>query len=273
MFFGNKDNKETPAAETDEAPKVFELESNVDDEEGQNKERSADEYWKKEKVEENEDGDDSSGKKDFYAPIDIASIVCLFVMSIFFICGSSFVDDGDSGLDEPLAFFLVGALVYMAVASLDIVKRKSKGVLEIVGGSIGLLGGLFWFIGSIFLFRSTLDLKAWGGLWICGSLCNLYVITYDLVMLLRSQTKSLFRAIALALAWLANLFFVGGAGHLIALSDRYYVVNCDVKNAAGVLVSGSVMYCIHSIFQILALCMDNVIFSIKVSRSAPVPTS
>ncbi len=99
------------------------------------------------------------------------------------------------------------------------------------------------------------------------------VITYDIIILIKSPTKPLFEAIALMMSWLANLFFVGGAGHFIALLDYNYLTYCDIGNAANVLIAGSAMYLIHCTFVVLAIFMDNIIFSIHVSRSAPAPSA
>jgi hypothetical protein len=217
--------------------------------------------------------------------LDISIIVCLFLMSIFFICGTAFIHPNNyvNGPDDPGGFIIVGSMLYIAVVSMDIVKRKSKGIFQIVNGSIAILAGLLWFVGSIFLLRDVGNSKAWGGLWIVGSLLNLYVVTCDLVKLFMNQRKPLFRAIALALAWLANLLFLGGASHLIsyvldleAYVEAYYgyydatdanVNECDADSSAGILISGAVMFFLHSIFELLALIFKDFIFS--VSRSAP----
>lgn len=218
--------------------------------------------------------------------LDISIIVCLFLMSILFICGTAFLHTNNlvNSPDDPGGFIIVGSMLYIAVASMNIVKRKSKGIFQIVNGSIAILAGLLWFVGSIFLLNDVMNRKAWGGLWIVGSLLNLYVVTCDLVKLFMNQRKPLFRAIALALAWLANLLFLGGASHLISfvldlenvavLFDGYYYNTytpdanvCDEDSSAGILISGAVMFFLHSIFELLALILKDFIFS--VSRAAP----
>ncbi len=75
-------------------------------------------------------------------------------------------------------------MFYMAVVSMDIKKRMSKGIFQIVNGSIAILAGLLVRgLGSIFYLRDVSNEIAWSGLWICGSLLNLHVVTCDLVML------------------------------------------------------------------------------------------
>ena len=216
----------------------------------------------------------------FDSVANIVSVVCLYIMSIFFIVGGSFSHPDNmkeaAKLDEPLTFFFLGTVAFIAVGILDVIKRKSKGGLEIAAGTVGLFGGSFWFIGSIFLFQGTMDLTAWGGLWIIGSMCNLYVATYDIVMTLRSQVKPLFRTIGLALAWLANLLFLGGAASFIdieseAKSTGYYDF-CDLTSGSGLLIAAGVLYFIHSIFYTLALFLGDLIFTIQVSRSPPAPS-
>jgi hypothetical protein len=208
----------------------------------------------------------SSGRRN-KSWLDITSIICLFLMSISFICGASFVHPySQTALGEPFSFWLIGTIFYIIVGGLDIVKRKSKGVLEVVASWIGLLGGIVWCVGSIFLLNATANLTLWGGLWIAGSLLNLYVVTYDIVMLFKNPVKYLFRAIALALAWLANLLFLSGATHLVVLASGGAFI-CDIVNASGILISGAVMLFIHSVFQTLPLFMDNFTFSIVLARS------
>ena len=166
----------------------------------------------------------------------------------------------------PMMGKITATVFYIIVGGLDIVKRKSKGVLEVVASWIGLLGGIVWCVGSIFLLNATANLTLWGGLWIAGSLLNLYVVTYDIVMLFKNPVKYLFRAIALALAWLANLLFLSGATHLVVLASGGAFI-CDIVNASGILISGAVMLFIHSVFQTLPLFMDNFTFSIVLARS------
>ncbi len=213
MFFGKQDNKEIPLQESDNEasppPKVFELASSSKDEERGNpfaSPTSTDRVEATVFVAPSNKGEDNdevevevevapAEKKNCSAlAMDILSIGFLFLMSIFFICGSAFIhprgSEGRAALDEPYTFFLVGALAYIAHASVDIFKRKSKGTIEMIAASIGLLGGFFWFVGSIFLFRATVDLKSWGGCWyVKKTKCMFYPVRAVLLELFCQNSK------------------------------------------------------------------------------------
>ena len=213
----------------------------------------------------NECGECSDSSNCNFA-LDIVAIVCIFLMSIFFLCGATFVHPGtyfsDSRPDDPFAFILVGTLFYIAFCSIDVVKRKSKGLLEIVAASVSILGGVMWFIASIFLLDGVSQPVVWGGIWITGCLINLYVYIYDLVIYFRGETKPLFLGIALFLGCLVNLMFMGGAGSLIEIYNSYNVYTIDFANTAGALISGSIMYLIYSAFFTLSIFKKNVLVTI-----------
>ncbi len=201
--------------------------------------------------------------------LDIVGTTCLYVMSIFFICGSAFIHPS-SYLDpnrpkEPLVFWTLGVLAYLTTASIDIFKRKEEGALEITMASIALGGGVFWLIGTIFLYNKTNNLNVWCILWLLGSLLNLASITYEIVMLFMTSAslKPLFRTISLALSWVANILLLAGVAHLLNESKSLSI--CELSNAAGVLISAAIIYLIHSIFHTLAIFKAKVLFSIVVT--------
>ena len=291
MFFNNADkNKkkeenesyvEVPADE-EELPKAFALKPSKDEEENatdiQAEAVKPSDKDVKVEVEVKHGNPEVAKNNNCCAPekkccalaLDISIVVCLFLMSIFFICGMAFLHPNSyyNSPDDPGGFILFGSMLYIAVVSMDVVKRKSKGIFQIVNGCIAILAGLLWFVGSVFLLRDVANSKAWAGIWIVGSLLNLYVVTCDLVKLFMNQRKPLFRAIALALAWLANLLFLGGASHLLSYINNAETASfCDVYSSTGILISAAVMFFLHSIFELLALLLKDFVFS--VSKSAP----
>ena len=74
-----------------------------------------------------------------------------------------------------------------------------------------------------------------------------------MVMLLRSQTKPLLSVFALMSAWIANLLFAGGVAGILTLTPAYgYWDDYDFKIAVFVLISGTIMYSIYTLFYTLA---------------------
>jgi len=203
--------------------------------------------------------------------LDIANLSFTIFMAISFLSGSCLMISDSYYLEETnlLFFWLVGALCYLGSTSIDIAKRKSKGVLfETILGLIGLLAGIFWFVGSIFLFRNMFNTYLFGGFFGVGSALNLYVITQDLITLFKShQSKSVFRILSLCMAWIANLLYVGGVWNLAIVVNHWYCCS-GAEGATGTLIAGSVIYFISGIFQILALSMNDYVISIKVGRSS-----
>ena len=133
----------------------------------------------------------STGGKDSKCGLilDISAIVCLFLMSIFFVCGTVFFHPGtfpfyssSSRPNEPCVLILMGYLFYIAFSCVDVVRRKSKGLLEIVAASNSILSGILRFIASIFLFSSIGIINVWEGFWIFGCIINLCLFTFDLII-------------------------------------------------------------------------------------------
>ena len=147
--------------------------------------------------------------------------------------------------------------------SIDIFKRRGDGALEIIMKSISLVGGVLWFIGSVFMYSTTFMLRVWCVMWILGSIMNLVSITFDIFMIFRrsSSTKPLFRTISLGLSWIANVLMWGGTAHILTEFNSLSI--CDLSNAAGVLISAGVIFLIHSIFHTLAIFKGKVLFSIR----------
>lgn len=199
--------------------------------------------------------------------LDILSTVFLLITAIFFIAAAIMMHPDMAGYYN---FWLFGTIFFLPVACIDVAKRKTKGALEIHIASIGLLGGLLWFVASSFLFYETFDSKVWGLLWIFGSICQIYVITYDIVMFFRGETKSAFQICALLLAWIANILFTIGAA--IFSSVEWFYFNYDSQyDSAIVLIVGSVFYLLYAIFATLGMFLRcNLFCTINISRSGAV---
>ena len=216
-----------------------------------------------------EKGDETTNTNCALA-LDIVVCVCLYIMSIFFLCGAIFFHPGitdDNNLPaEPYTFWLMGVLCYVTMASIEVTQSvPKKKVITIVNKSVALLGGVFWFVGSIFLFSSTYDIRTWAALWLIGVLMLLYVITFDLVTLfVKTSPKPLFQVISLAMAWLANFIFFAGSAHVLFLADNG-ADKCNVTNVAGLFMSGALLYLIHAVFFTLAKFKGNITFSIQIS--------
>mmetsp|Transcript_2831 Transcript_2831/g.4283 ORF Transcript_2831/g.4283 Transcript_2831/m.4283 type:complete len:291 (-) Transcript_2831:284-1156(-) len=196
---------------------------------------------------------------------DIIAVVSLFLMSIFFICGAAALQPGG----EPVGFFVVASLLFLTKASIEVHKRKFNGVLDIAFSSLGIGAGFFWFVASFFV-KPSLESGPFGGLWIVGTMFNLTLITFDIVMVYRSPANYLFHAIALALEWLANLMFMAGAAKLLSSYESpFYASYCDYKDYAGLIISGAIMYFLYAIFYTLKLFLKGVTFTVQVSRSVP----
>lgn len=203
--------------------------------------------------------------------LDIVAVVCLFLMSIFLICGTSFFHPSTyyDRPAEPYAFFVIAAMLFLTKASIEVYKRKGNGLMDIIFSSLGIGAGFFWFIASIFAFQKTMNPKAFGGIWIIGALFNLTLITFDIVMAFRSPTKYLFHAIAMALEWLANLMFMVGAASLLSVANSADSSVCDVENYAGLFISGAAMYFIYAVFFTLKLFLKGITFSVQFARAVP----
>ncbi len=204
--------------------------------------------------------------------LDIINATCLFLTAISFIVGATMMLERNNFynllLSEPFSFWLIGALFHLPVASINVVKRKSKGALEIHIASIGLFGSVLWFVASIFLFYNTFDVKAWGLLWILGSIFHLYVTTYDMVIFFRGETKSVFNICALIVAWMANFVFVIGAGLNTRDADTFYSGDDTFYSGASVLIAGSVLYLIYAIFATLSTFLQSsLVCTVHISRS------
>ncbi len=179
--------------------------------------------------------------------LDIISCICVFLMSLFFMAASSYFHPGtwNNYFGRTDALFMMGALAYITSLSIEITKRRSKGVLEIVMTSLGVLGAFIWFVGS---FMS--DLKRFAATFIVGSLFVLTFITYDLVMVIirRGGGMSVFTLVALSLAWLANILLISAAGSIVAFFSSMSPTIQDIYTYAGLFISASVFYFLHAIF-------------------------
>jgi hypothetical protein len=203
--------------------------------------------------------------------IDIVSTVCLYLMSIFFIAGSGYLLPRNY-IDRPKEIFLLwffGVAAYITTTIIELFKRRSKGALQIVMSSLAIAGGTFWFVGSIFLIDRIQNFRVWSILWILGSLLNLASVTFDIVLTFVqiNGPKPFFRSISLGLSWIANLLLLGGAAHIA--KELTTLTFCDLSNAGGALLSGSIIYLIHSIFHTLGLFKKRVLFSIQFSQDSP----
>jgi len=200
--------------------------------------------------------------------LDIVERALIFVMSILFICGTALSHPRFLGrIRNPYVFLLIGALCYIGSAGIQMHKRKSNGSAEIVACTTGILAGVFWFIGSIFTFEKTLDASAFGSLWIVGSVLNLCVITYEIIMVLKKEGgKPLFLSISLFLSCIANFMFVVGAS--LILENDTTSSFCGAYHFSNSLISGAVMYFLHSGFLPLALYFDNYTFTVQISSNA-----
>ena len=213
--------------------------------------------------------------------LDIISLMSRYIMAIFFLTGSAFIFPDarrHSRLAEPLVFILIGVLFYLIYSSIELFNKWSMGSTAIILSSFGVLAGVFWFTGSIFLFTSTYQEMVFAIFWIFGSLCNLFVISFSIVQcfLDTSSSKPLFLCISLVLSWTANLLFFAGTAHLAVMQNwsmDYNFVNnyCDLKkgteDVAGALLSGSILYLIHSVFHTLSFFRGGIRFKVEISSS------
>lgn len=201
--------------------------------------------------------------------LEVAHVVLLLFMSISFLSGACLMISDSHYLEETnlLFIWLVGALCYVGATCIDITKRMAKGSrFETFLGLIAMLAGISWFVGSIFLFRNMFNSYLFGGLFGCGSLLNLFVITLDIIFLFKSNhSKSVFRLVSLVLAWLGNLLFIGGSQNLLVIVEHWYCCT-GAEGAVGALIAGSVVYFVSSVCQVLSLSMNDYVISIEVSR-------
>ncbi len=179
--------------------------------------------------------------------LDIIGCICVFLFSIFFMAASSYFHPGTwtNYFGRVDALFMMGTLAYITSLSIEITKRRSKGILEIVMTSIGVLGAFIWFVASFIS-----DTKRFATTFIIGCLFVITFITYDLVMVIvrRGGGMSVFTLVSLSLAWLANILFMSGAGCIVAFFNSMSPTIQDVYTYAGLFISGSVFYFLHAIF-------------------------
>ena len=211
---------------------------------------------------------DSSAKLAFV--LDIAGSALLFVMSIFFICGTAMTHPAQAvkiKLREPSTFLLLGSVCYIGNATIQVYRRRKKGSHEFAACSSGVLAGFLWFTGSIFMFTATYDPSTFGGLWIAGSMFNLVFISYDTFAMLKKEgAKSLFLAISLALSWLANFMFLVGAS-LVVNTASGVAGYCENVQYSNTLISGAILYFLHSGFFPLSLFYENYTFTVHISSA------
>lgn len=211
--------------------------------------------------------------------LDIISIVCMSLFSIFFICGASFFHpdtliDADGYYkmnrpDEPSAFVTVAALLFIASLSIEVYKRKSDGVWHIIMTSLCIFGGFLWFVGSIMLFTSVGEAEAFSGLWITGTLFTLAFYIFDGVMIfVKSGPKPLFKTASVLFAWVANLLLLSGGAKYAAVTNAEnitYKLLGDLEDIAGLFISGGVFYIFFTICYGISLFKPNVKFTIVIT--------
>jgi len=199
--------------------------------------------------------------------MDIISTSLLYVMSLFFIVGGFTTHprtyEDPEQLKEPYVFYFLGVVCYLTVAILDVVKRRSMGVLEISMTSIAILGGTLWVVSSILLFSKIFKFRSACYLWILGSICNLASITYDIVMIFvrSSGPKPFFRAVALKLSWLSNLLFIIGFVNIV--KEYTTMTYCELAGGVNILAAGGFIYLFHSVFHTLSIFCKGVKFEIS----------
>ncbi len=177
--------------------------------------------------------------------IDTMSILSLCIMCIFFLSGSCFMIPRVyfPEIYIPL-FWSIGVLSYIVFSTIDISRRTSKGRLEIHLGSIALVGAIFWFIASIFFFKDTFDLKVWGSIWVAGSICKLYVVSCDFVILLMKKEGRVLKFLSLSFDWVGSILFI--VGPVSFLREGGYNQFNESTPSAIYFLSGSVMFSFHS---------------------------
>jgi hypothetical protein len=198
--------------------------------------------------------------------LDIISLVCMSMFTIFFICGASFfhpdtlIDaNGDvktSYPDEPSVFITVAVLFFIASLSIEVYKRKSDGVWHIVMTSLCIFGGFLWFVASLMGLTSVNNLAAFSGLWITGTLFTLAFYTFDAVMIfIKSGPKPLFKTASVLFAWVANILFLGGGAMDASISNANWIgiTFADLEDMAGLYISGGVFYIFFTICYGLSL--------------------
>ncbi len=123
----------------------------------------------------------------------------------------------------------------------EIYKRGSKGKVEVAMISLAVVGAFLWLIAPFAPFFTT---------WMIGSLLVLVFITFDLIILIKGRAlkKFPFTAIALSLAWFANILYLGGAMQYLNIYSFQ-----DVYTYAGLYIAGSVLYFLHALFYTLAV--------------------
>mmetsp|Transcript_23049 Transcript_23049/g.34318 ORF Transcript_23049/g.34318 Transcript_23049/m.34318 type:complete len:249 (-) Transcript_23049:122-868(-) len=204
--------------------------------------------------------------------LDIIGLVFLYIMGIFFLIGGLIAHPLrlyylQQKLDEPYVFFFLAAVCYLTTTIIDVVQRRHKGPLEISMGSIAIGGGLMWFISSIFLFRRIQKVRVYGGMFIVGCVLNLVTITFDMCMVfLKHTNKPFFRAIALKLAWIANILLIGGAVAYLRGYDSDVQAYCSYEGSSHVLASGAAIYIIHAVFHTLSIFLGGITFTVSRSR-------
>jgi hypothetical protein len=222
-----------------------------------------------------------TSKKDCCAlALDIISLVCISIFTIFFICGASFfhpdtIIDAYGYLkagrpDEPFAFITVAILFFVASLSIEVYKRKSDGVWHIVMTSLCIFGGFLWFVASIMLFTSVAKDEAFSGLWITGTLFILAFYTFDAVMIfIKSGPKPLFKTASVLCAWVANILFLSGGAKYAAVTNAVNSGNAitlgDMEDFAGLFISGGVFYIFFTIWYGISLFKPNIKFTMVIT--------
>ncbi len=204
--------------------------------------------------------------------LDIISIVCMSLFSIFFICGASFFHpdtliDADGYYkmnrpDEPSAFVTVAALLFIASLRIEVYKRKSDSVWHIIMTSLCIFGGFLWFV-------AVDEAEAFLGLWITGTFFTLAFYTFDGVMIfVKSGPKPLFKTTSVLFAWAANLLLLNGGAKYAAVTNAIKSGNItfvelldDLEDIAGLFISGGVFYIFFTICYGLSLFESNVKFT------------
>jgi len=154
--------------------------------------------------------------------LNIVNIACLFLASLFYLCGSIFFHPDTIAKwqdlpDEPYAFFIVGSLLYTTFTIIELLKKRGHGIVQLIASILNLVGALLWFVSSCFVFSDTFDYLAFGGCWLTGSLLNLTAVTMYITALFMKGSKPFFEICSLATAWIGNLMFLAGAAMLISV--------------------------------------------------------
>ena len=159
----------------------------------------------------------------------------------------------DAGIEEPYFFWMAASVFNLMFASINVIRRRNNGLVEIVMSSIGLIGGILWLGASIFLFRFAGETRnTFCILFFIGCILNLLTIAYDMTMLFKSGTNLVFVWLTLLSAFAANVIFAIGMVDLM-LNLGKDPLPSDHHNSYLILILGSVMYFLLALFYSIAI--------------------